>query len=93
MNRIKFLRVRQRLTQKDAALALGVKQSQISQWETGNQIPKSTRLQAIAETYGCSVSEVLEAVEEIAQRLEQRREEEIARRMADKERAEGRLNA
>lgn len=93
MNRIKSLRVRQRITQKEAALALGVEQSQISQWENGNQIPKSTRIQAIAETYGCSVEEALEAVAEIALRREQRREMEIAKRMADKERAEGRANA
>ncbi len=55
---LKKLREAARLTQSDAARLLGVGQSAISMWETGESAPKTEMLPKIAEVYGCTISEL-----------------------------------
>ncbi len=56
--KLKKLRENARLTQSDAASALGVGQSAISMWETGESVPKTEMIPKIAEVYGCTISEL-----------------------------------
>lgn len=48
------------ITQKQAADAIGVQQSTISMWESGNSVPTVTTLIKAAEVYGCTAAELLE---------------------------------
>ena len=56
--RVKTLREAANLTQKEAARKLGVVQSAVSMWETGESKPKTEILPRIAAVYGCSISEL-----------------------------------
>lgn len=47
------------LTQKQVADALGVTQSAVSLWETGQSLPRAEMLIKIAKLYGCSISDLL----------------------------------
>lgn len=55
---LKALREAANLTQKEAAAKLGVVQSAVSMWETGESKPKTGILPKIAAVYGCSISEL-----------------------------------
>lgn len=52
------------MTQIEAAIAIGVSQGTISQWENGNTYPTGERLRVVAEVYGCTYDELMK--EEIA---------------------------
>lgn len=58
----------QDLTQRQAAEVLGIDASQISKWESGENIPRSERIGAIADVYGIRESalqlHVMLAIEE-----------------------------
>ena len=56
--RLRELREAAKLTQKEAGAKLGVGQSAVSMWETGESRPKTEILPKIAEVYECSVSEL-----------------------------------
>ena len=47
------------LRQIDAAKALGVGQTTISVWETGEGLPRADLLPKIASLYNCTVDELL----------------------------------
>jgi transcriptional regulator with XRE-family HTH domain len=55
--KLRALREAAKLTQKEAAAKLGVVQSAISMWETGESIPRTEILPKIASVYGCSISD------------------------------------
>lgn len=47
------------LTVLDVAKALGVSDAAVYYWETGKFLPKSSRLKAVAELFGCTVDDLL----------------------------------
>lgn len=57
-NRIAFYRKRNGLSQKELAESAGVKQSQISRWESGN-MPSLPNLDRLSCVLGCSIDELL----------------------------------
>ena len=57
-DQLKSLREAANLTQKEAAKKIGVVQSAISMWETGESKPKTQILQRIATVYNCSISDL-----------------------------------
>lgn len=59
---LKKLREAAKLTQKQAAEKIGVVQSSVSMWETGESTPQTKILVKIAEVYGCSVAELFEII-------------------------------
>lgn len=62
INGFEFCRRRAGLTQIEAALAIGVSQSTISQWENGNAYPAGVRLKVVTEVYGCTYDELFQDV-------------------------------
>lgn len=59
MHRLKDLRERKKLKQEDLAELLGVAQSTISMWETGNALPRAEILKRLAKILGCTTDELL----------------------------------
>lgn len=60
MNGIKEARKKRGLTQIEMAKMMGEKQSTISMWETGSNIPRASKLPQIAKILGCTVDELFE---------------------------------
>lgn len=60
------LRINAGLTQRQVAEALGVTETTIRNWESGLREPKPTFsvTQKLMELYNCSISDLVEAVEE-----------------------------
>jgi len=58
---LKKLRHRAGLRQTDTAALLGVTQSAVSQWESGNCRPKAELLPKMARIYRCTADELLAA--------------------------------
>lgn len=58
---LKSLREAAKLTQKEAAELLGVGQSAVSMWETGESKPKTDIITKIAEVYGCNIADIFVA--------------------------------
>jgi transcriptional regulator with XRE-family HTH domain len=56
---LKILRKKANLTQSAAAEKLGIRQSTIAMWETGQCVPRTKMLQKIAEIYQCTVSDIV----------------------------------
>ena len=63
MNPIANLRKEQGLSQKQIAEELGVRQSTVSQWESGKNLPDILTAQKLALLYGVSIEALLEDVE------------------------------
>ena len=59
-NKLQEKRRKAGITQKQAADAIGVQQSTISMWESGNSVPTVQTLLKAAEVYGCTAAELLE---------------------------------
>lgn len=51
--RFKEMRLRNGWNQKFVADALGVQESSVSNWESGENCPRPTRIPAIAQLFGC----------------------------------------
>ena len=47
------------LTVQEVVRALKVSDSAVYMWETGQMMPKTSRLHEIAELYGCTIDELL----------------------------------
>ena len=58
MNCIKQLRQSSGITQKELAVLLKVKQSAISNWETGKTLPRSDKLPKLAQIFNCDINEL-----------------------------------
>lgn len=59
MNKIKALREEKGITQIGLASMLEVTQGAISQWETGDSLPRADKLPVLAKILGCTVDELL----------------------------------
>ena len=55
---LKELRKQSGLSQEDVAFALGVLQSTVSMWETGDNMPRAAMLPKLAELYHCSINDL-----------------------------------
>ena len=58
INGFEYCRRRAGLTQVDAAVAIGVTQGTISQWENGQTYPTGERVRLVAEVYGSTIDEL-----------------------------------
>ena len=58
-NGLSTQRTRRKVSQEHVAKKLGVTQSAISQWESGETMPSADKLKAIAELYQCTVDDLL----------------------------------
>lgn len=55
---LKALRLKAGLSQVDVASALGLRQSTIAMWESGENMPRAVLLPRIATLYKCEVSDL-----------------------------------
>ena len=62
--RIKELRIAAGLKQSELANLLGVNQSAVANWESGNRWPLASKLPAIAAALGCTISDLYEPGEQ-----------------------------
>lgn len=59
MLQLKQLRESHKLTQEELAVRLGISRSTVAMWETGQNIPPTKYLIAIADALECSVDALL----------------------------------
>ena len=59
LDNLKNLRKKKRLSQKALSEILGVGQSAVAMWETGQSLPRTELLPRLAEVLGCTVDELL----------------------------------
>lgn len=57
--KIKAMRKKRGLTQKQLAELLEVKQSNISRWESGVYLPNATTLKKLAEVLNCQIDDLV----------------------------------
>ena len=57
--RLKEIRNKTGLTQEEVSVKLGVNQNTISQWETGERMPRAEKLIQLAKLFNCTVDELL----------------------------------
>ena len=81
--KIRDLREKKGMTQRELAASLGVTDAAVSKWERGKNFPDITLLERLGEVLGCRVSELLG--------LETGSEEEIVRAVAELSREERKL--
>ena len=60
MTAIKGLRERAGLTQAQLAEKIGASQSAVALWETGARMPRSNKLQKLAEVLECTVADLFD---------------------------------
>lgn len=63
MNEYKKLRLTAGLTVSEVAKDIDVDESTIYNWEKGVSNPKVSRLKTLADEYGCSMAEMVQAYE------------------------------
>lgn len=56
--RLKELRLLRNLTQYELAKSLNIKRSTVAMWELGKSMPRSDKLQQLAEILGCSIDDL-----------------------------------
>lgn len=64
MNRVKELRERRGLQQKQLALEIGVSRPTVSEWEHGKKDPSGERLLKLAEFFNCEPGTILGYMDE-----------------------------
>lgn len=57
--RLKEIRIKNEITQEELSKKLDVGQNTVSQWETGERMPRADKLLQLAEILGCTVDELL----------------------------------
>ena len=62
MNNLKEYRIKQNLSQEEMADKLGLTQGAIAQWELGITSPPTKKIAQVAELYGCTIEELIEAL-------------------------------
>ncbi len=75
-NRFKAARMRKGITQKEAAITLGVSVQAVSYWETGARMPSKKTLSELADLYGVTVDYLIGREEE---RDKQKAKESLSR--------------
>lgn len=55
MNQLAALREKANLLQEDVAAALKIDRSTVAKWETGASSPRTDKLPALAQLYGCTI--------------------------------------
>lgn len=63
MTKIKYYREKLGLKQDDVANTLGIAQSTVSMWETGESKPRLETLIQLSKIFNCSVDELLTKTE------------------------------
>lgn len=58
MNAIERLRKKRGMTQTELAAVLGVSQANISMWESGEALPRTDKLPALARILNCTIDEL-----------------------------------
>ena len=58
VTKIKEFRIALGMTQSELAAKMGVSQATIGMWETGDRMPRASKLQKLAEILGCTVSDL-----------------------------------
>ena len=58
MSKIRELRKAAGFTQEKFAVAMGVTQSTVSQWESGRVLPDTAKLPKMAEVLGCGIEDL-----------------------------------
>lgn len=58
MTKIKDLRLNKNYTQQQLAEFVGVTQAAINMWENGKAMPTSDKLPLLANTLGCSITDL-----------------------------------
>lgn len=56
---IRAYRKKAKMTQEDVAKLVGVKANTVSQWETGDRVPRVDMLQKLAGVFSCTVDDLL----------------------------------
>lgn len=56
--RLKELRLLRNLTQDELAKSLKIRRSTVAMWESGKSMPRSDKLQQLAEILGCSIDDL-----------------------------------
>ena len=64
MNRLRELRRRKLLTQRDLADAVGVRYQTVQTWEAGTNTPRPSAMRKLCEVLGVTPEELLAALEE-----------------------------
>lgn len=64
MLNVKQLRIDARLTQQEVATELGVAQSSVSAWESGEANPSAEKLPELAKLLGCTLDDLFAEEEE-----------------------------
>lgn len=58
MNGIKIMRERAGITQKKLADEMGIVQSTVAMWESGENVPRADKLPNLARVLGCTVDDL-----------------------------------
>ena len=58
MNGIEHMRKQRNMTQSELAQLLGVSQANISQWETGEAMPRADKVRELAKILKCSIDDL-----------------------------------
>lgn len=59
MNKIKKIRIKNKLSQEDVAKKMKITQSAVAKWENGESLPTANRLSELAKLLNCTVDELL----------------------------------
>lgn len=60
MNGIKIMRERAGITQKKLADEMGIVQSTVAMWESGENVPRADKLPDLARILGCTVDDLFQ---------------------------------
>lgn len=63
---IKEVREKKKITQEVIAKKMGVTVATVSRWETGEMLPRASRLKQLAKVLGCSVNRLLKQESEVS---------------------------
>ena len=64
INLIRRLRINAQMTQQELAVACGVTQGAVSQWEKGLSFPTTRKICTVARVLGCDADKLLELAEQ-----------------------------
>lgn len=59
--RIKFLREKNNMAQRELAEKMGVNQVTVSDWETGKSAPTAAKIPTLAKALGCEINDLFDA--------------------------------